>query len=111
MLCGRPVDLGGAPSHRWTFKPGSNGRRARPLFIFVPKTCERVMTIADKRTVYSDPSDVNAVDGDVFVLGPDAVDVALTPEAAEETSERLNDEAVKARGQRRLSRMTHRPKG
>jgi hypothetical protein len=62
----------------------------------------------EKRTVYPDPSDVDAVDGAVEVDGPDNVDVAMTPEAAEETSERLNEQAVKARGQRRLSRMTHR---
>jgi hypothetical protein len=42
--------------------------------------------------------------------GPDAVDVDLTPEAAEETAERLIDQAVTARGQRRLSRMVHRAK-
>jgi hypothetical protein len=52
----------------------------------------------DKRTVYDDPSQVSAVD------------VALTPEAAEETSVRLSDEAVRARGQRRLARNIHRPK-
>jgi hypothetical protein len=62
----------------------------------------------EKRTVYPDPSDVDAVDGAVEVDGPDNVDVAMTPEAAEETSERLNEQAVKARGQRRLSRMAHR---
>ena len=71
---------------------------------------ERVMTSADKRTVYSDPSHVTAVEGDVLLDGPDAVDVAMTPEAAEETSERLSDEAVKARGQRRLNQMARRPK-
>jgi hypothetical protein len=32
----------------------------------------------------------------------------MTPEAAEETSERLTEQAVKARGQRRLGRLTHR---
>jgi hypothetical protein len=37
------------------------------------------------------------------------VDVDMTPEAAEETAERLTDEAVKARGQRRLMRFRHRP--
>jgi len=63
----------------------------------------------DKRIVYPDPSDVSAVDGAVEMDGPDAVDVALTPEAAEETSERLTDQAVKARGQRRLARHPHRP--
>jgi hypothetical protein len=64
----------------------------------------------DKRTVYDDPSEVSAVDGAVEMDGPDAVDVALTPEAAEETSVRLSDEAVRARGQRRLARNLHRPK-
>jgi hypothetical protein len=62
----------------------------------------------EKRTVYPDASEVEAVDGAVELDGPDSVDVAMTPEAAEETSERLNEQAVKARGQRRLGRMTHR---
>ena len=62
----------------------------------------------EKRTIYPDPSDVDAVDGAVELDGPDNVNIAMTPEAAEETSERLNEQAVKARGQRRLSRMTHR---
>jgi hypothetical protein len=64
----------------------------------------------DKRTVYDQPSDVSAEDGAVAVEGPDSVDVAMTPEAAEETSERLTSEAVKARGQRRLGRFAHQPK-
>jgi hypothetical protein len=63
-----------------------------------------------KDEVYSEPSDVKAVEGNVEVDGPDAVDVALTPEAAEETSERLLGQALKARGQRRLSKNPHRPK-
>jgi len=66
--------------------------------------------MTDKPKVHTDPSDVSAVDGAVEMDGPDAVDVAMTPEAAEETSERLEDQAVKARGQRRLGRMTHRAK-
>ena len=64
----------------------------------------------DKKDIFEKPSDVRAVDGVVYMDGPDAVDVALTPEAAEETSDRLSDEALRARGQRRLSRMPHRPK-
>jgi hypothetical protein len=64
----------------------------------------------DKRTVYPDASEVSAVDGAVELDGPDAVDVAMTPEAAEETSERLTDQAVKARGQRRLGQLVHRAK-
>ena len=64
----------------------------------------------DKQTIYDEPSDVKAAEGAVEVDGPDEVDVAMTPEAAEETSGRLEAEAVRARGQRRLSRLTHRPK-
>jgi hypothetical protein len=62
-----------------------------------------------KSDVYEDPSVVKAVDGNVEVNGPDAVDVTMTPEAAEETSERLLGQAFKARGQRRLKRYPHQP--
>lgn len=62
----------------------------------------------DQRTVYDQPSRVKAEDGAVCMDGPGELDVSLTPEAAEETSERLTSEAVKARGQRRLGRFTHR---
>jgi hypothetical protein len=65
-------------------------------------------SLMDKQTVYDEPSDVSAEEGAVEVEGPDHVEVAMTPEAAEETSERLTTQAVKARGQRRLSRLTHR---
>ena len=51
------------------------------------------------KTVYDEASDVDAEDGTVVVIGPDSVDVRLTPDAAEETSERLNTGAMKARGQ------------
>lgn len=50
--------------------------------------------------VYDDPSNVDAEDGEVTVKGPDAVDVRMTPRAAEETSDRLMEGALKARGQR-----------
>jgi hypothetical protein len=63
-----------------------------------------------KDEVYSDPSDVKAVEGNVDVDGPDAVDVTMTPEAAEETSERLLGQALKARGQRRMKNNPHQPK-
>lgn len=62
-----------------------------------------------KRTVYDAPSEVRAVDGFVDVTGPDDVDVTLSPEAAEETSERLLAETFRARGQRRLKRFPHQP--
>ena len=55
------------------------------------------------RTVYDEPSDVDAEDGIVVLKGPDSVDVRLTPDAAEETSDRLNTGAMKARGQRYFS--------
>ena len=52
------------------------------------------------RTIYDEPGEVDAEDGIVIQKGPDAVDIRLTPDAAEETSERLNTGAMKARGQR-----------
>ena len=63
----------------------------------------------DKSTVYSDPSDVEAVDGDVKVEGPDDVRVTLTADAAMETSERLLSGAFKARGQKRMHNHPHKP--
>jgi hypothetical protein len=63
----------------------------------------------ERGIVYDQPSDVSAQDGAVELDGPDAVDVAMTPEAAEETSERLTSEAIKARGQRRLAGLPHQP--
>ena len=61
-----------------------------------------------KHLIHDKPSDVSAVDGAVALEGPDAVDVAMTPEAAEETADRLADQAMKARGQRRLRNYPHR---
>lgn len=66
--------------------------------------------MADENVVYPDPSKVKASEGAVHVDGPDQVDVTLTPEAAEETSDRLENEAVRARGQRRLKDLPHQPK-
>ena len=65
---------------------------------------------ANKPVVDDEPSDVRAMDGHVYVTGPDAVDVTLSAEAAEETSERLLSGSMKARGQRRLRRNPHQPK-
>jgi len=50
--------------------------------------------------VYDEPSTVEAEAGTVVVIGPDQVHLRLTPRAAEETSERLLEAAMKARGQR-----------
>lgn len=61
--------------------------------------------------IYDEPSEVEAVDGSVHMNGPDHVDVLLSADAAEETSERLLTESVKARGQTRLKRYPHQPGG
>ncbi len=53
--------------------------------------------------IYTEPSSVTAKDGAVVVDGPDSVDVQLTPDAAEETSDRLLEGAMKARGQKYFS--------
>jgi hypothetical protein len=50
--------------------------------------------------VYDEPSEAEAVDGKVALMGPNGVSVILTPDAAVETSERLFETAVTARGQR-----------
>ena len=50
----------------------------------------------DKTETYDEPSSVSAKEGRVHVDGPDAVDVALTPEAAAESGERLIDQAATA---------------
>ena len=62
-----------------------------------------VCAMTDKPTIYDEPSSVRAADGAVEIDGPDAVNVALTPDAAEETSDRLTTGAMKARGQRYFS--------
>ncbi len=64
----------------------------------------------DKQPTYAEASDVAAEEGRVLVDGPDGVDVALTVEAAEETSDRLLDGAAKAAGQRRIASLDHRPR-
>ena len=56
--------------------------------------------MTEDRTIYDEAGNVDATDGIVSMKGPDAVDIRLTPEAAEETSERLNTGAMKARGQK-----------
>jgi hypothetical protein len=49
---------------------------------------------------YEKPTKVQAIKGDVILDGPDGVDVAMTPEAAAETSDRLLEGAAVAQGQR-----------
>ena len=57
-----------------------------------------------KERVYEEASEVKAEDGVVHVDGPDAVDVKITPEAAEQTGQNLIEEALRAEGQRQMKR-------
>ena len=63
----------------------------------------------DKKLLFDEPCEAAAVDGAVEIEGPRDVELALTPEAAEETAARLEREAVRARGQRRLKNFPHKP--
>jgi hypothetical protein len=51
--------------------------------------------------LYNEATKVSAKDGEVILDGPDGVDVKLTPEAANETSDRLLEGASEAAGQRK----------
>lgn len=62
------------------------------------------------KKIYHQPSAVTAEEGEVVVTGPDHVDVTLSPDAAEETSNRLLEGSMKARGQRHLKHYPHRAK-
>ncbi len=58
--------------------------------------------------LYDEATEVTAKDGEVILDGPDGVDVRVTPEAAEQTADNLIEEAVRARGQRRMRGNAHR---
>ena len=60
--------------------------------------------------LYDEATEVTAEEGEVFLDGPDGVDVRVTPEAAEQTAYNLLEGAVKARGQRRLKGLSHNPR-
>ncbi|MCL6729496.1 hypothetical protein [Sphingomonas hankyongi] len=64
--------------------------------------------MTDKPTIYDQPSKVRALNDAVEVSGPDDVDVAMTPDAAEETSERLLSASFEARGKKRFDKLPHR---
>jgi hypothetical protein len=49
--------------------------------------------------IHDTPSEVDADEGQVLINGPNGVAVSMTPEAALETSERLVNGAIKAKGQ------------
>jgi len=53
-----------------------------------------------EKQIYNRATDVSSEDGKVLLDGPDGVDVALTPEAAEETADRLLEHSVNAAGQK-----------
>lgn len=63
----------------------------------------------DHEELYDEETKVTAKNGEVILDGPDHVDVKVTPEAAEKTADNLIDGAVRARGQRRLKDLPHRP--
>ena len=63
----------------------------------------------DDKTIYDEPSEVDAEDGVVSVDGPDQVDVKLTPDAAAETSDRLLVGSMKAHGQKVQEERRRRP--
>lgn len=48
---------------------------------------------------HADPMTAQAIDGEVVVLGPNAVGVSMTPDAAEESARRLTEAAREARTQ------------
>lgn len=50
--------------------------------------------------VHDEPSEVEVVEGNVALMGPDGVSVLLTPEAAVETSDRLLSGGMHAQGVR-----------
>ena len=60
--------------------------------------------MADDDQLFDEPSDVDAEEGNVKVKGPGRTKIWFTPEAAEETSDRLSTGAMKARGQRHFSK-------
>lgn len=49
--------------------------------------------------LYDEPSKIIAEEGEVQLDGPDGIAIAMTPEAAAETSERLLAGAAQAQGQ------------
>lgn len=84
-------------------------RLPRPPRMNQPRL-SRVGARMDEEEIYRDPSKVRATDGKVQVDGPDSVDVTLTPEAAEETADRLIEQSIIARGQRIMKTLSIRPK-
>ena len=61
------------------------------------------------RRPYEEPSEVAAENGKVLVDGPDGVAIALTPDAALETSERLSQAGAEAHGQKIMQDIQRQP--
>ena len=61
--------------------------------------------------VYDKPTDVTPENGQVHLDGPDGVAVSMTPEAAEETGERLIHSSIEAHGQRLVEEEDKRRRG
>jgi osmotically-inducible protein OsmY len=59
--------------------------------------------------LYDEATKVTAKNGEVILDGPDGVDVKLTPEAAQQTSDNLMEGAARAAGQRKLKDLPHSP--
>jgi hypothetical protein len=59
---------------------------------------------------YNKATEVTTEEGRVLLDGPDGVDVALTPDAALETGNRLIEGAAEAVGKEHFAKMDHRPK-
>lgn len=53
----------------------------------------------ESKSAYSEPMTAVPVEGEVVILGPKAVALSMTPEAAEESARRLMAAAAQARGQ------------
>jgi hypothetical protein len=58
----------------------------------------------NSKELFNEATEIEAVDGNVELDGPDGVDVALTPEAAEETADRMFRASAMAAVQRTLNR-------
>ena len=66
--------------------------------------------MSSKDETYNEATKVSAEDGEVVLDGPDGVDVRLTPEAAQQTSDNLLEGAATAAGQRRFKKLSHKPR-
>jgi hypothetical protein len=101
--CGAERLLSTQSRHEWGRRTKQPGARTGTLSL-------RRSLPSMARPTFDKPSEVVADKGRVLVDGPDSVDVALTPEAALETGGRLLDQAAQAAGQRRETKIDHRPK-